>query len=165
MTTDHPSDAPKSLTLADFTSEGLIIPQLQARDPEGVILELSQVFQRVDPRWDAQKLGQLALEREGQMSTAMEFGAAFPHVRSPICPFLRFALGRSEKAFRWGGAESVPVNFVFLHATPEDDPMGYLRLVSGMARLGKDPALFEQFLRATTAPDLLAVLAKVPVRH
>jgi mannitol/fructose-specific phosphotransferase system IIA component (Ntr-type) len=158
------SNPGKILTLADFTSEALIIPQLQTRNMAGAIQELSHAFPRTDARWDAQKLNQAALEREQQMTTAMEFGAAFPHVRSIFCLRLQFALGRAPGPFTWGPTGSLTVQFVFLNAIPANDALGYLKLLSAMARLGKEPALLEQFKAAANAKDLMELLGKIPVR-
>jgi mannitol/fructose-specific phosphotransferase system IIA component (Ntr-type) len=150
--------------LADFTSEALIIPQLRMRNMAGIIMELCETFQRNDSRWDAQKLNQSALQREAQMSTAMEFGAAFPHVRSSACPELKFALGRCPEPVVWGRPGSLSVRFVFLNAVPVNDALGYLKLLSGMARLGKDAGLLEQFKTAADARELLGLLGKLPLR-
>jgi hypothetical protein len=51
-TSSHPA---KVLTLADFSSEALIISQLQSRDMTGIIQELSETFQRNDSRWNARR--------------------------------------------------------------------------------------------------------------
>lgn len=152
------------VTLADFTSEALIIPQMQARDIDGSIRELSNAFPLADAHWDAEKLHHAALQREEQMSTAMEFGAAFPHVRSSACLRLQFAMGRAAHPFPWGGRGAMPVRFVFLNAVPESDAMGYLKLLSAMARLGKDHTLLEQLRTAASARDILELFARIPLR-
>jgi mannitol/fructose-specific phosphotransferase system IIA component (Ntr-type) len=111
----------KIISLADFTGEDVMVPQLRARDMAGAILEMCETFQRSDARWEAQKLFRLALEREHQMTTAMGFGAAFPHVRSNACPRLHFGLGRAVEPIEWGPPGSIKVNFVFLNAVPAND--------------------------------------------
>ena len=151
----------KVLTLADFTSEDVIVPRLAAKDMAGAILELCEAFQRSDERWDSKKLCHAALEREHQMTTAMAFGAAFPHARSNVCVELQFALGCTAEPIEWGPPGSTKVSLVFLNAVPAHEAMGYLKLLSGMARLGKDPALFESFKKATTARELMHLLEKV----
>jgi mannitol/fructose-specific phosphotransferase system IIA component (Ntr-type) len=158
------SSAGKILTLADFTSEALIIPGLKSRDMSGTIAELSQAFSRTDSRWDTQRLNAAALQREQQMTTAMEFGAAFPHVRSDACIRMQFAFGRAAEPFTWGRDGSLEVRFVFLNAIPASEALGYLRLVSAMARLGKETALCEQFKAATTAAELLKLFSQITVR-
>jgi len=129
---------------------------------EGVIRELSSAFPRSDGRWDAEKLHHAALERERQASTAMNYGAAFPHARSGACIRLQFAFGRSPEPFKWSGPQRV--NFVFLNAAPDDEAMGYLKLVSGMAKLLKEPVLLEQLKTAVTARELMELFGKVPLR-
>jgi mannitol/fructose-specific phosphotransferase system IIA component (Ntr-type) len=142
----------------------LILPQMLARDMAGAIRELSRAFHAADARWDAEKLNQAALQREEQMSTAMDFGAAFPHVRSSACLRLQFAMGRTPEPFAWGGAGSLKVRFVFLNAVPASEAMGYLKLISALARLGKEPTLLEEFKTAATARELLELLGKISVR-
>ncbi|EEF57673.1 PTS sugar transporter subunit IIA [Pedosphaera parvula] len=151
-------------TLADFTSEGLIVPDLKARDMAGVILELSNAFQKHDPVWNAQRLNQAALGREEQMSTAMNFLTAFPHVRSKDCPKMQFALGRASEPMEWGRPGSLKVQFVFLNAIPATEALGYLKLLSGASKLGKEAALLEQFKAAATARELYQLLQKITIR-
>src|SRR5882724_7195787 len=153
----------KALTLADFTGEVLLLPQMQARDMPGVIRELSNAFPLADARWDAEQLRHAALQREERMSTAMEFGAAFPHVRSSACLRLQFAMGRAAEPFPWGGRGALRVRFVFLNAVPENDAMGYLKLLSAMARLGREPALLEQFKTANSAREMLELFDRIPI--
>ncbi len=151
-------------SLADFTGEALIIPALQSRDMVGVIAELSAAFGNCAGNWNVSELNRLAHERESQMSTAMDFGAAFPHVRSFVCPRLQFALGRAPEPIEWGRPGSLRIEFVFLNAIPADDTGGYLKLVSAMARLGRHPALREQLRWAAGTTEILKVLARIPIR-
>jgi len=164
VTPDTATNTGAILTLANFTCEALIIPELKSRDMAGTIQELSRAFQNHDLIWDAQKLHQIALEREQQMSTAMGFGVAFPHVRSDACPQLRFALGCSSAPFRWGKPGSLNVQFVFLNAIPANEPSGYLKLLSGMSKFGKENALLEQLRDCETAKQILEILGKVQLR-
>jgi len=140
----------------------LIVPELQARHMEGAILELSKVFPRSDARWDSQKLYRAALQREQQMSTAMNFGTAFPHVRAEACIRLQFAFGRSPEPFKWNGSQRV--SFVFLNAVPANDAVGYLKLVSAMGKLLKEPKLLEQLKTAATGRELLELFGRVSLR-
>jgi mannitol/fructose-specific phosphotransferase system IIA component (Ntr-type) len=156
-----PGDA---LTLADFTSETLIIPELASRDMTGVIRELSSAFSSLGAGWDAALLNKAAFEREQQMTTAMPFGAAFPHVRSAACPRLQFAFGRSSKPFTWGAPGALSVNLVFLNAVPATEATGYLKLVSAMSRLGRETVMLQQFKSASSAPELFKLLSQIPVR-
>ena len=44
---------------------------------------------------------------------------------------------------------------------PATEALGYLKLLSGMSKLGKEPALLEQFKAATTARELFGLLRKI----
>jgi mannitol/fructose-specific phosphotransferase system IIA component (Ntr-type) len=164
---------PAAPSLADFTSEKLLLPQLQSRDMAGAIGELSAAFGASHPGWDTAALNQMALERERQMSTAVEFGAAFPHVRlGGEAAFqeihmeggekLQFALGHSAKPLDWPGGSKV--RLVFLNVVPGADAMGYLKLVSAMARLGREREILEQIHKAATAAEMFQALARVPMK-
>lgn len=130
----------------------------------GAILELSQTFQKHDSIWDAQMLNKAAFERERQMTTALQFLSAFPHVRSNDCPKLQFALGRFDAPIEWGMPGALKVQFVFLNAIPGNEAKGYLKLLSSMTLLGKEPALLEQFKATSTAKELMQLLRRIPIR-
>jgi len=91
-----------SMTLADFTSPGLIIPHLRGQDVASVIQELSQALQREGRVGDLLPFYHAALNREFLVSTDMEAGMAFPHARLPGLKELSFALGRSGEPLGWG---------------------------------------------------------------
>ncbi|NOS70392.1 MAG: PTS sugar transporter subunit IIA, partial [Verrucomicrobia bacterium] len=74
---------PTAMTLADFTSPGLIIPHLRGQDAASVIQELSQALQREQRIPDSLPFYHAALNREFMVSTDMEAGMAFPHARLP----------------------------------------------------------------------------------
>jgi mannitol/fructose-specific phosphotransferase system IIA component (Ntr-type) len=163
---DQAAGSGQTLTLAHLTNEALVIPRLKSGDMAGAIRELSEAFERHDPVWLAAKLCEAALQREGQMSTAMEFGggfAAFPHVRSEVCPRLMFAVGLEAGAITWGGGAKVQA--VFLNAVPANEAMGYLKLVLAQGRLGKDAAVWGKFRGAGTVGVMWECLGRIPVRR
>ena len=71
------------MTLADFTSPRLIVPQLRGVDAVSAIQELSQALQREGRIADSLPFYHAALNREFMVSTDMEAGMAFPHARLP----------------------------------------------------------------------------------
>jgi PTS system nitrogen regulatory IIA component len=159
------SHATHGSTLADFTSLPLVLPHLEARDREGALWELSEAFGRLScGPWNAERIYDAALDCERKISTAMEFGIAFPHVRSTACPRLQFALGRFRRPITWGKYGSLSVRFIFLNAVPSHDGRGYLKLVSSIARLHQHPDLLDQLKTAKDAAEMFSVLGRLPVR-
>ena len=154
-----------AMTLADFTSAGLIIPHLRGQDVATVIQELSQAMQRERRVPDLLPFYHAALNREFLVSTDMEAGMAFPHARLPGLQELCFALGRSGETLTWGTRAARPIRLVFLIAVPATDSIQYLLLISGLARLAKDSRLVEKLHAGQDTAQILEVLQQVKLRN
>jgi mannitol/fructose-specific phosphotransferase system IIA component (Ntr-type) len=152
------------MTLADFTSPGLIIPHLRGHDAASVIQELSQSLQREKRVTDLLPFYHAALNREFMVSTDMEAGMAFPHARLPALKELSFAFGRSDEPLSWGPRAARSVRLVFLMAVPATDSTQYLWLISGLARLAKEVRLVEKLHAAQDPFQILEVLQQVELR-
>jgi len=152
------------MTLADFTSPGLIIPHLRGHDAASVIQELSQALQREKRVTDLLPFYHAALNREFMVSTDIEAGMAFPHARLPTLKELYFALGRSDEALSWGPRAARSVRLVFLMAVPATDSTQYLLLISGLARLTKESRLVKKLHAAQDTFQILEVLQQVELR-
>lgn len=152
------------MTLADFTSPGLIIPNLRGREVASVIQELSQALQREGRIPDLLPFYHAALNREFLLSTEMEAGMAFPHARAPGLSGLSFALGRSDEPLGWGAKAPRSVRLVFLIAVPATDSTQYLQLISGLARLAKEPRLVEKLHAAQDTFQVVEVIQQIPLR-
>jgi mannitol/fructose-specific phosphotransferase system IIA component (Ntr-type) len=164
MPIESPADSRNGSTLADFTRLGLIIPSLRGRDVASVLQELSQALHQAGCVADLLPFYHAALNREFLVSTDMEPGLACPHARLPGLKQLYFAYGRSEPPLTWGGGAGRSIHGVFLLAVPATDSAQYLRLVSGLVRLGQDTALLRTLRQATDAAQILRVLTEVRLR-
>lgn len=165
MLLNSPAVSPATaMTLADFTSPGLIVPHLRGQDAASVIQELSQALQRDKRVPDLLPFYHAALNREFMVSTDMEAGMAFPHARLPGLKELAFALGRSDQPLGWGTKASGSVRLVFLMAVPATDATQYLLLISGLARLAKDSRLVEKLHAAQDTFQIVDVLKQVELR-
>ena len=54
---------------------------------------------------------------------------------------------------------------VFLLAAPATDAAQYLLLISGLARLSREPRLVEALLTAREPAEVIATLRQIPVRR
>ena len=155
----------EAVSVADFTSESLIAPQLSGLDAAGVIQELSRLLQREARVPDLLPFYHAALNREFLVSTAMDYGMAFPHARMPALKQLSFALGRSARPIGWGPHAAVPVRLVILTAVPATDATTYLSLISALARLGKEPRQLEKLHAAQDAAHILSIFRQMAIRR
>lgn len=141
-----------------------MVPQLQGRDAPGIIGELSQALHREACVPDALTFYHAVLNREFLVSTAMDYGLAFPHARLNGLDQLWFALGRTTEPVIWGGKGGKTVRLVFLIAVPASDATSYLHLLSALSRLTKEDHSLEDLLSARNACALLDVLKQIKLR-
>lgn len=152
------------LTLADFTSPGLIVPSLEGKDALEVIHELCQAMKREKRVLDLLPFYHAALNRELLGSRDLEAGMAFPHARLPGLKELSFALGRSDEPLRWGAKPDRSVRLVFLLAVPETAASQYLSLKSGLVRVAKDGRFVEELLAGRANFQMFELFRRIELR-
>jgi mannitol/fructose-specific phosphotransferase system IIA component (Ntr-type) len=157
--------AEPAMSLADFTSPTMIVPNLRGRDVTSVLQELSQALQREGCVQDLLPFYHAALNREFLASTDVETGIALPHARIAGLKSLAFAFGRSAEPLVWAKHAASHVRMVFLIAVPATDATQHLLLVSGLARLAKNPVLLEKLKTAGDIFQILDLLREVPLRQ
>ncbi|MCQ2367672.1 MAG: PTS sugar transporter subunit IIA [Kiritimatiellae bacterium] len=123
---DEPKDG-----ITRFSSEDLMIVGLDDMSREDAIKTLAKAMESNDFIANADSLAAAAMEREEVLSTAMDEGIAFPHVRGVEGGGLTLAMGISKKGIDWDG---VKVNIVFLSAIPVAVSAFYLRLMAGITQ-------------------------------
>ncbi len=152
------SDAAPSISLAEYTSPALVVPQLAAEDAAAALRELSFVLHADGRVSEPTRFCQEVIDRESRCSTALDFGVAFPHARTALAAGLCFAVGRSRRALSWGAGGVACVQLVFLIAAPIAEPVAYLKLVAALARWCDDPVALTRLKTAASAGDMFSVL-------
>ena len=107
----------------------------------------------------ADRLIQAAMERESMLSTAMDNGLAFPHVRGVEGGSLTLACGVSKEPFTWD-ASGAQTNIVFLITIPSAVSAFYMRLLSGLTESFLKEANRKALLNAETQTALWKALLK-----
>ena len=123
-------DNPKT-GISRFSAEELMIADMGAATREDAIAQLAEAMERNGFISSADNLVAAALEREAVLSTAIDGGIAFPHVRGVEGGGLTLAMGVSRKGIDWDGEK---VNIVFLSAIPVAVSAFYLRLMAGLSQ-------------------------------
>jgi PTS system nitrogen regulatory IIA component len=109
-------------------------PSRAATTREEVIGELSKLMTDQGFIEDAATVAELALRREAIVSTAVEHGLAFPHVRDVEGGGLTFAVGLKEKGIDFGATEDELSKIFFFIVIPTAATAFYLRLLAGLVR-------------------------------
>ena len=149
-------DNPKT-GISRFSAEELMVCDLGAATREQAIAKLALAMESHGFISSAENLVTAALEREGVLSTAMEGGLAFPHVRGVEGGGLTLAMGVSQEGIDWDGEK---VNMVFLSAIPVAVSAFYLRLMAGLAQSFAKDANRKSVLEAKDAAALWKALQK-----
>jgi PTS system fructose-specific IIC component len=157
---DAPSRTePRKSGVSRFSAEELMVADLKAKTPAEAIDELSKIMEEKNFISAADKLVQSALEREAVLSTAMENGLAFPHVRGVEGGGLTLAMGVSKKGIPWDDAGKV-VNIIFFITIPTAVSAFYLRLMSGLTETFLKEQNRENILAAKNSEELWKALLK-----
>ena len=149
---------PHKVGIAHFSDTVLMLPNIKAHTRDEAIIELANALQ--DARFvdDASKLAAAAIERENILSTAMENGLAFPHVRNVEGGGLTLALATSKKGIKFDSEHTS--NIIFFITIPTAVSAFYLRLVAGLATTFRKAPTRTAILGATTPDALWKALSK-----
>ena len=153
-TPDH--DAPKT-GISRFSAEELMVVELDGKTRADAIAALAEAMEKGKFIANADNLVAAALERESVLSTAMEGGLAFPHVRGVEGGGLTLAMGVSKKGIDWDGEK---VHIVFLSAIPVAVSAFYLRLMAGLTQAFSKEANRKALLDAKDSAALWKALQK-----
>ncbi len=137
---------PRKTGISRFSAESLMVPDLVVSSAEDAIEVLAGQLESEGYISRADRLIQSALEREMMLSTAMDHGLAFPHVRGVEGGSLALACGVSKEPFVWD-ASGAKTNIVFLITIPSAVSAFYMRLMSGLT---------EAFLKESNRKALIA---------
>ena len=151
---DH--DSPKT-GISRFSAEELMVVDLDGKTREEAIAALATAMEKGKFISNADSLVTAALDRESILSTAMEGGLAFPHVRGVEGGGLTLAMGVSKKGIDWDGET---VHIVFLSAIPVAVSAFYLRLMSGLTQAFSKEANRKALLDAKNSAALWKTLQK-----
>lgn len=153
------SEAPK-VGIERFSSQALMIPALAGNDRDSVMAELCQKLAAEGFVDNADKLLDDALRREAIVSTAVDHGIAFPHVRGVEGGALSLALGIHPKGIKFNGSARNLTRIVFFIIIPTAASAFYLKLLAGLSQAFLKEESRQKLLDAGTPEKLWKALIK-----
>jgi mannitol/fructose-specific phosphotransferase system IIA component (Ntr-type) len=147
--------------IARFSDEALMIPRLKAETREEALAELAGAMAVAGFIENADSVCELALKREAMISTALESGLAFPHVRNVEGGGLTLALGLKPKGLAFGAPDGKLTKIVFLMVIPTPSSAFYLRLLAGLVKTFADADARKSMLDAETSAEMWKTLTKL----
>jgi mannitol/fructose-specific phosphotransferase system IIA component (Ntr-type) len=124
--------------IARFSSQKLIVPSMKSSSRDEAVHEMVQVLARegwVDRPDDVLAA---AIAREELVSTAVEYGLAFPHVRGVEGVGLVIALGLRKRGLRFGAQGGRLTRIIFFSVIPQAASGFYLKLMAGLVRIFRE---------------------------
>ncbi len=146
--------------ISRYTSPELMMTGLKGTTPEEVLRELCTRMSEEAFVEDGNLLLDMALQREAIVSTAVDNGLAFPHVRGVEGGGLSMAVGISKKGVKFGGPGRTLTRIFFFVVIPTATSAFYLKLISGLSRTFREKDAREMLLAAKTEEDLWKALIK-----
>ncbi|MEN7973235.1 MAG: PTS sugar transporter subunit IIA [Verrucomicrobiota bacterium] len=143
-----------------FTSPELMMVNLKGETPEEVLGELCGHMAEEGFVEDGEHLLDLALQREAIVSTAVDNGLAFPHVRGVEGGGLSMVVGLHKKGVKFGGPGRTLTRVFFFMVIPTATSAFYLKLLSGLARIFREKEPRDALLAAKTEEDLWKALIR-----
>lgn len=150
----------KKTGIARFTSPELMILPLNGETGEEVLAEICARMAQEGFVVNGEHLLDMALQREAIISTAVENGLAFPHVRGVEGGGLSMAVGIHKKGVKFGGPGRTLTRIFFFVVIPTATSAFYLKLISGLSLIFRDKEASQLLLDATTEEELWKALIK-----
>lgn len=143
-----------------FSAPELMIPSLKGRTKEDVLLEMCDTLREQGYVESCDDLHAAALRREAIISTAVEHGLAFPHVRGVEGGGLTLTLGISKKGVKFGADGNKLSKIFFYMVIPTAASAFYLKLLAGLTQSFATKDARDLLLKAKTQEELWKVLVK-----
>lgn len=147
--------------IARFSSKELMVARLGAKNKEGIITELAERMEAAKFVDNAAALIEQAMAREMLLSTAVDHGLAFPHVRGVEGGGLKVAAGLHPKGVHFDGPKGRLSHIFFFVVIPTAASSFYLKLLAGLTETFMVKQARDELLACETDEEMWKVLNKL----
>jgi mannitol/fructose-specific phosphotransferase system IIA component (Ntr-type) len=149
------------MKFADFVCFDAVIPELKAKDRDGVIAELVSALDKAGRLGKAnrQEIIKAVIKREKEASTGMGKGVAIPHVKHPAIKGVIATIGQSSTGIDFSALDKQPVYSVILLLSPADNPEKHLQAMENIFKHLQQEK-FRKFLRQSQITEQIEDLLR-----
>jgi len=144
--------------IARFSSRELMFPRIEAEDRDDAISELIQLMAAKGFVENPENLLAAALRRESIISTSLEHGLAFPHVRGVEGGGLTFSLGLKKQGLKFDRSKGRLTRIIFFIVIPSAASVFYLQLLSGFIGTFREDSARKKLLACKTSEEMWTTL-------
>jgi len=148
------------MRIVDVLDKKAIIPDLQSKDKESVLRELSlPISDLVNVKQE--ELIQVLIERERLGSTGIGNGIGIPHGKLKNLDKLALSLGISRHGIDFDSIDGRPTHIFFLLITPEKSTGIHLKLLAHISRILRNEMFKQKLIKSQTVDELYQIIADV----
>jgi nitrogen PTS system EIIA component len=146
------------MNITDLLTTELVLPSLEARDKDAVLLALAGRVVGCRDDVDGTVLVEGLRDRERQSSTALVDGVAVPHAKLPGLSRMVAALARSVTGIDCDSDDGRPTHLFFLLVGAAERPGEHVKALAAVSRLLHDGRCRARLMAADDEAAMLAVL-------
>ena len=142
------------MKMSEIIEEENIIPDLKAKDKNGVLEELAEVISNREPSVNKRDLVRVLVERQRLVSTGIGDGVAIPHgklngIKHPLISF-----GRSNKGLDFDSMDGQTAYLFFLLVAPENSSSVHLQVLAKIAKILKNGTFRKKLMESRTREEI-----------
>ena len=146
--------------LTESLSKSVFVQSLKATDKHGVLAEIADSFVaagKVKPEHRDSVFASLA-EREGKMSTGMQYGVAIPHAKTDVVEHLATLIAISRTGIDFDSIDKAPANIFIATLSPRADANSHIKFLAEVSRQLTNRRIREQLVEAKNNEEMLAAI-------
>jgi PTS system nitrogen regulatory IIA component len=137
-----------------------IVPQLSAKDKDGILRELAQTLSHVAPSISAEGTYHVLSEREKLGSTGIGSGVAIPHGKMEELQHIVACFGRSTPGVNFESQDGEATHLFFAMVAPENSAGLHLQALAKLSRLLKNNSFRQKLLEAPDVTSLFQIISE-----
>ena len=110
---------------------------------------------------DVAELEEAVISREHLQSTACGHGIAFAHGKAEHIKEIAVVLGISKKGISFNTPDGGPVHLLFIIASPPNEHLGYLMVLSSLARICYDECFVKEAVEILSEEEVAKRVAQL----
>lgn len=135
-----------------------VFPRLPGTSRDEVLEELSARLALDGVVPDPGELVARLIDRERLGCTGLGAGVAIPHCKLRDLAGVVVAVATTAAPIDFGAADGVPIEVIFLVASPADAPAAHLQALARISRLLRTPGVVAGLRSACSVPEIVGVL-------
>lgn len=153
----------EDFNIADVITEELIDLELQAKNKEEAISELTNILYKKGLISDIKAFSEDVFLREKEGATGLGQGIAIPHGKSDSVIKTSLVVGKTPQPIEWESLDEQPVDIIILFAVRNTEANTlHIKLLQKVAILLADDAFIYALRHVKTKKELLQLLSKDP---